>query len=1381
MLNFLSDNTAIITLLCLTLIVLLLLGIVVWAAMKGAEKQDKPAEQKPRMISADSLKHSFRSAVELIESNLAVRAERYNLSWTLILNEGKEGRELPLVQSGLQSALSADTTLTTAAQGISWNFFDNGVAVQLQSEQLGSSDPDAPANTNTWDDFLGLCRSYRPDRPFDSIVLSIPASVFLQADSLAQLDLVARAKAIHRRLWLAQNRLALRFPIYLVIADCESIPGFTAFSAALPEPMRRSMLGWSSPYELVAPFQAQWVDAAMNEVVRSLSDTCAELCALESGETNSAGYFMLPNEIERVRASLKLFTEELMRPSAYHEPFLLRGIYFTGDCSDVAALTGGTTLSLPARSDSAPESRTTELVETAADADGLYSPSRALAAGQAGALPAFLRDIFERKIFAEVGLVSSSASQHMRRPAMNRVARWAMVGVPVVWLVGMSVASVRLDRQVEDITASLQKLDRDSRASLEASNNNVLDPAQSRQRAMDALMNIERMDSTRLRSIFMPGSWPWLDDLHVRVHRKLEQGFADNAFDPMRRAIYRRASQLTGVPVDPASGNLIAGASCSLPGQWNDVAFAKSGNALNIEDLPEFGATLQYVGQIEELDRVLRAMTRLKNSDDPASGEDLALVVRVLLGAELNGNGSRTAELFRQAIKAAPALPIEPLQDAATCSLNLALKATYDRLFANNGLLMSEQIIARTTSALTGTHANSADPAASIESWQSLHDTLVRQEALLTSGKGAWMRRRALQLGQAHDALLQKVQTVALLGTGSASEARTLAEDGFAKFLTAWDETLSDDKYSQSTTAGLAWSEASSSWTFTPGRKALLEATSALLSQPHMKVNRLSRIPDVPNGATVTWNRGRLDQALALSDTRKRFQTELLTRFPGSLQGPVARMHDAALTEAARDLLSEAVIVSVNDVQAPAPEADRARALQLRAWLRELGGESVAESMSGVLARDALSRLQFLDNAFARADIFMPRDIAFRAWDGQKSPLIDAFGATDPATLAAYVTQQQAFIDATGKDAEGLLQQLGTAHSSNPLVARWQGIVADVNRYRLKSPTSSLMMLEQFILAGAADVELKNCMEKLSARAGQRRAADLFSERMQVLQAGLYTRCREIKQTEYQEAWNRFSETFNRDLANRFPFRPTALDPSLKGTAADRSPADVEEVGRVLKLFERSRSVSLATVREPSRVSASTSVQRTEEQMQRVREFLAPLYPTEDNQVPGMDIAVEFRANSASEIDGNKIIDWSLSVGSQTLRSRDAVRPLRWEPGLPIVLTMRVARDGPVIPVAEVIQSAMTVEDRTVTYRFDDQWALLSFISMHRDSESSAGTDARSQLLRFEFPLITNSASPGAQPRASRARVYVRLAVSPAGKRTPLAWPGAFPVRAPSW
>lgn len=1387
MLNFLSDNTAIATLLVLTLLVMLLFAVVIWAAMKGAEKADKPADQKPRLISTDSLKQSFRVAVELIENNIAARSERYSLAWTLVLNEGSAGRQLPLLQSGLQSALSADSTLTAGAQGISWNFFDQGVAVQLQSDYLGAPDPEASggnamANT-TWDDFLGLCRNYRPDRPFDSIVVAIPAQAFLDADGAGQLDLAARAKAIHRRLWLAQNRLALRFPIYLAISDGETIPGFARFAAALPEPLRRSMLGWSSPYELTAPFQAQWMDTAMNEIGRTLSDSCAELCALEPSDADSSEYFLLPNQVERLRAGLKLFAEELMRPSAYHEPFLLRGIYLTGDCSDEAALLGDARAPSPADSDGivpvepaapAPAAALPDWAEPAPSAEApAYLP------GQGSAVPAFLRDIFERKIFAEAGLVRSSSVHRMRRPAMNRVARWSAVAIPAVWVVGLLFATLNLHRLSADVVVYLHKLDRDSRASLLASSRNVVDPAQSRQRAMEALQNIEQMGNARLGSLFMPGSWPWFDNLHQRVQNRMEKGFADNAFDPLRRSMYSRVSELTGVPIDPVSGSLIIGGRCTLPARWNEMTAAPN-TALNMETLPEFSALLQYTARMEQLDQVLQAMMRLKSaSSGPPSGDDLGLVVRVLLGTELNGNPTRTAALFRQVAKEVQSLTAEPLQEAASCSFKLAVKATAKRMFVNNGLLKAEQGIGESSAALYESDPK-AEAATNIAIWQALRTALRTQEAYLTTGKGAWMHRSTLDLGPAWDNLLQKVESVSLLGKASADDARKQVDDGFNQFISLWDATLSADSHTQGLSSGLEWSEANSAWAFAADRKGLLDALNGLLSQPFMKVNHLSRLPEVPAGSTVSWDGARLDQVLALADARKRVQTDFLPKFPNMLQAPAARLTDGALGETARDLLSQAYIISAREVQAPAAEADRAKALRVRSWLQDIGATGVADNLTAVLSRDALTRLQLLDETLTRAEVFVPRDRAFRSWNGEKAPLLEAFGAADAGALAAYVSQQQSFIEATGKDAETLLMQLGGAGAGNPLVTRWQATVADLNRYKLKSPTSSLTSLEQFVLAGAADLDIHNCLDKLSARAAQRRATDVFSERMQGLQAGLYSRCRELLQTGYQDAWTRFADAFNAGLANRAPFRALAADASARNGAGERVPADVEEVGAVLKLFDRVHVLALASDRDPTRPSPASTVRKVDDQMQRVREFLAPLYPTEEGQAAGLDVMVEFRANSAVESEGNKIIDWSLTIGAQTLHQHDAARALRWEPGLPVVLTLRVAQDGPVIPQAELGHPGMAVDARTVSYRFDDPWALFSFVSAYREAEAAPASGARSQLLKFEFPM-TAVGDGRIQTRDSRARVYVRLTVSAAGKRTPLVWPSVFPVKAPAW
>lgn len=1385
MLNFLSDNTAIATLLVLTLLVMLLFAIVIWAAMKGAEKADQPAVQKPRQISTDSLKQSFRVAVELIENNIAARSERYSLAWTLVLNEGAAGRELPLLQSGLQSALSADSTLTAGAHGISWNFFDQGVAVQLHSDALGMPDADAAdasamANT-TWDDFLGLCRNYRPERPFDSIVVALPASALLDIEGAGQLDLAARAKAIHRRLWLAQNRLALRFPIYLAITDCETIPGFARFAAALPEPLRRSMLGWSSPHELVAPFQAQWIDTAMNEVGRTLSDSCAELCALEPSDSDSSAYFLLPNQVERLRAGLKMFAEELMRPSAYHEPFLLRGIYLSGDCSDEAALLGESQAAADNDGFMAVEPAAAPAAATAAlpgwAAPSLAADAPAYRAGRDSAVPAFLRDIFERKIFAEAGLVRSSSQHRMRRPAMNRVARWGAVALPVVWVLGLVFSTVRLHVLGADVESHLKTLSHDSKISQAEKSQHVLDPLQSQQRATEALTNIERLANARLWSPFMPGSWPWFDELQDQVLLRMEKGFAENAFDPLRRAAYARVGKLTGKPIEARSGTLIAGGLCAAPLGMKQAGAAAAGG-LNLESTMEYGSLSDYVDAVGTLDQTLQAMMRLKGPDEVAvSGDDLELVVRDLLNHQMHGNLARTAALFRKVARDEPTLVIKPMQEASVCSFRLAVHALSNHVFQNNGLLLAELAINKSLGEL---YQGDQNAGANLAPWQALSAALRQQELYMSTGSGAWMRREKLDLGPVWTDLLRRVEDTVLLGKAAADEARAETEDGFRKFSARWDAPMADDSHALGLSQGLEWSDAKATWSFAPDRRALLDALNGLLSQPFMKSTHAGRLPEVPAGATVSWDATRLDQVLALADARKRVQTEILPKFPAMLQGPAARLADSALADTARDLLAQAYIVSARELPAPINEADHAKALRVRAWLQENGGAQVAEQLSAVLTQDALSRLQQLDDTLTRADLFMPRDRAFRAWNGAKGPLVDGYGAEDTGGLHAYVGQQIAFIEAAGKSAEALLLQLGGAGADQPAVLRWKATVADLGRYKLKSPSSSLTMLEQFILSGAADLSIDNCLDKLSARAAQRRAGDLFAERMQVLQTGLYTRCRDLTQTRYQDTWTRFADAFNANLASRAPFRALTADAGGKAGPGERMPADVEEVGVVLKLFDQTHVLALASDRDATRPSPASTVRKVDDQMQKVREFLAPLYPAEEGQAAGLDVMVEFRANPALESEGNKIIDWSLAIGGQSVHQRDAPRALRWEPGLPVVLTLRLAQDGPVLPKPEAGHPGMAVDERTVSYRFDDPWALFSLVSAYREAEAAPVSGARAQLLKFEFPLSAVGDGRIAT-RDSRAKVYVRLSVSAAGKRAPLVWPPVFPAKAPAW
>ena len=175
---------------------------------------------------------------------------------------------------------------------------------------------------------------------------------------------------------------------------------------------------------------------------------------------------------------------------------------------------------------------------------------------------------------------------------------------------------------------------------------------------------------------------------------------------------------------------------------------------------------------------------------------------------------------------------------------------------------------------------------------------------------------------------------------------------------------------------------------------------------------------------------------------------------------------------------------------------------------------------------------------------------------------------------------------------------------------------------------------------------------------------------------------------------------------------------------------------------------------------------------------MAPLYPADETAVAGYDMNVEFRANQAGEMEGNKVIDWVLEVGSQTLRLRDAARPIRWEPGSPMTLTLRLAKDSPVFAMQDAQQPNMYTDGKTITYRYNDAWSLFRMIQRQRESDPALRSDGRSLLLRMEFPLDTRGGDPTAA-LDGRGKVYLRLSLSPVGKRTPLFWPVVFPVRAP--
>ncbi|MGX9688997.1 type VI secretion protein IcmF/TssM N-terminal domain-containing protein [Achromobacter anxifer] len=1372
----LTSNLFLLSVVVLTLVVLAVLGIVLYFARNGAHKKPEQ-DRKVLRLRSDSLRNAFRQAVELIEANIAARGERYRIPWIMVLNEGDGSGGLPIAQAGVPSVLGSEAAGPTSTQGISWNFFDRGIVIDIKAAYLDA--PGQDSNEKPWDEFLGLCRGYRPQRPFDSVVITVPASMLLATDTDSQLELARRAKLAHRRLWLAQNRFAMRFAVYVVVTDCEALEGFSEFAAALPEPLRASMLGWSSPYDLSTTYQSDWVEAAMRSITGAVSDASAELFAVDAGTADARGFLLLPARIQALQAQLQLYVDELLRPSAYHEPFFFRGIYLTGDSGELAARTMGR------QAEPGPQAEAEDAEPYVGGGREGVGPALADLLRQ----PAFLRDLFERKIFQEYGLTRPSRSQHLTRPVLHRALRWGGIALLGVWGGGLVIATVELGRHNGPLVAALEETRRDARERAVALQQGQELPAEWYRRRALALLTLDQgLQVDSAWTVFMPGSWSRIDDLNPRVRARFAREFGEIAVTAIQRELAARASQLTGVGLDPVSGTLLPDGLCAAPavldGDEGKVA------SLGIDEQPELRALQRYVAGADQFDAALRAFQRLRQ---PGGGnaDALRLVVRYALGADLQGDLGNVLPYFSRGRERNVSYSMTPageegvagLQQAFGCAFEKASAQLNRRLFSNNPLLLAERAVAQSTRQITDATMNAEDAAQVGDSYRRLVAAITAQQDLLAAGKGGWMRQASFTPGTAYDRVMSRAAQNRLLGAEAAAQARERDRADFEGFKS--ERALRFD----GPDSGLLWQEKEARYALSPARLALRDAFAGLLAQPFMALPRDLQPPVLDGAAVIVWNRVQLDQALTLGEVRKRFLADGLKSVPPVLLPVVERALDVQFGR----LVFDQTMAAATPAQADAGEdstaftAARNRLLRIRALLAELGASRQADTLDTLVSRDAMEHLRQVDRRLQRSELYATRLDAEIAVPAARTSVLAMFGVADAAGLGPYLDHQSGRALTLGAEAGVYLAALDPISAASPLAQRWRAINQDLERYRLRNPNSSLLRLEQFVQA-VADPATGGCKAR-PAGAAPPGGDDYFGAVYARLYSALQGRCNQRYVSDLRQQWEDFAATFNVLVAGRAPFSGGAAGPVARyasvGSVGGQSPsglasADYGQLGQTLKRYDGVAGTYRDADGEARGATPSGSVTRFIDNFAQVRSLFAPLYPSEEGGPAGYDLNVEFRANRGGELAANQLIDWTLAMGGQSLSLGDAPRTLHWNYGTPVTLTLRFAKDSPLIAMADPRQPALTTDGRILTWQFSDPWALISLMQRHQAADS--GPRGAGPLLRFDFPLgMANAARMAQVPDLEEGRVFLRMALMPAGKKTPLQWPNSFPARAPEW
>jgi len=1347
----------------LTLLTLGLIAVIISAAVKTNDKpstQQKDVDQG-RTIRLRFMKRTFRLAVNFIESKLASQSQKYDFHWSIVFDEGASDHTLPFAQAGIQQSFGFDFEGSKSDKGVHWDVFDKGLTVQFKSAFLGKHSETDIVDNKTWGEFLTLCEHYRSQRPFDSVVIAIPFAELLSSGLSSDALLAQRARALQRRIWEVQSRFALTFPVYVLITECESIPGFGQFAAALSPSMHNSMLGWSNAQELSAPFHIDCVDVGLDEILVDLQEASVELAALESGSSSGSGYFMLPRHMEQARPGLRLFFKELFKPSSYHSAFPLRGFYFTGDTSPESQI-----LSLKAAPFGGQDTTDKLLGEPGTSSASLSALDNVAfsAVNVERNAPAFLRDVMELKVFAETGLVRQASNQRLRRSRGSWLVKWGVIAFVALWAVGLAFTGVRLsiikDEKIALDREYLSKFILGAKRDADDTLPKMINQLKGQISNDLAVTTNENSKLQRFRSPFLPGSWSMFSNIDERLSSHFASTFSKSLKEDLRRLTYARISELTGSRLDNISGKLTPEKTCMLPNGWVRSGPDNGVPTVDPEDQAAYFSLMRYLAVSKDLGQAISVINRFKSSDQAApSSAELRFAFTILLGQAPATDTNAAHAYLSEFRDGRPLIDVDNVYEAFGCSLNLGIAELEKSQYEQNPLLRIQQKI----STLLSTIGSSPIANGQLKHWTDLSAALKVEAQLISDGRGAWINLVNASDDPSIRLLLDTIKSNPMLGSAVSVRANNELQTAFQNFKTNWLQVVATGRGQ----SDLMWVEKTREWTASQDRQALAVATDKLLGGPWRSMDAVAVLPKPSIDEFINWEVQKLDQALAITDEMQKIKEGLIQSVPLRYRADFNLFFNQQIVSSTAQLISRAVVWTgvpmTNDAERASVNTKLAK---LSMVLKRFDSGELYLQMQDLVSSEAISRLYLIDDAFNDAELLVPVDAALRTWKEKRSPMAAAYGVTNTALLQSYVEQQVMAITEFAKQAEVLLSQVSGLEQADPLVQRWKAIVQDVERYKLKNPRSSLYALESFILVSDDKFNLQTCARDGLASARSRDNSH-FQLTLTALSTSLGARCQEIVMANQVTNWTAFADYFNTTLSNHFPF----VDPQPPVKRARSATAD--EIRTGIELFDKAKSAIAPEL------SSAPALGAFIQNFEALKPLLTPLVATVGKKAIGYDVGFEFRVARAYEKQANAVIAWELQVGKNTLRSSEPSRKLFWELGNSVILKMRLAQDALIKPFPLSDNTAYSADGQTVTFSFDGPWSLLQMVSAFEDTVAQNDVKAGVNVLSVSFPWRSTVLSAQALSLKGDAKVLLGFELSPHKSSTLLMWPQNIPSQAP--
>jgi len=276
------------------------------------------------------LKRRWRNAVNVLRRS-ALRRHGNPLEvlpWYMMVGRSGAGKTTALTRSRLTSPLQHVDRNAPIQQtaNCDWWFFDDAVVVDCAGRYVESEG--SREDRDEWGVVLDQLARYRPREGLNGLVLAIDVRRLQHPD---RDGLAEEGRVLRERIEQLIRLFDKRFPIYILVTQCDRLYGWEDWSARLEPGVLDHAMGY-----LVSHGESGLIERAFERIGERLGLLRLQLAARAPGATPPL--LMFPSELERLKPGLRLFLDACFADHPYLESPFLRGIFFCSGAQEGGAV-----------------------------------------------------------------------------------------------------------------------------------------------------------------------------------------------------------------------------------------------------------------------------------------------------------------------------------------------------------------------------------------------------------------------------------------------------------------------------------------------------------------------------------------------------------------------------------------------------------------------------------------------------------------------------------------------------------------------------------------------------------------------------------------------------------------------------------------------------------------------------------------------------------------------------------------------------------------------------------------------------------------------------------------------------------------------------------